>query len=53
MSFTRTNRRAGPDEREWLAFHSGMAGLFQTHQFSYSIPYAFLDDGERSVDGIG
>lgn len=48
-----TKRRAGPDDREWaLVFTQEWPVFTQLHQFSYTLPYSFLDEGGASANGI-
>jgi hypothetical protein len=53
-AFYNVTRRHGPDDRNWdTAFTQEWPVFSQTHQFSYTIPYAFLDSGGHHEDGIG
>lgn len=48
------NKLSGPDDRDWnFAFTQEWPLFSQTHQFSYTIPYSWLDRGGQNVDGIG
>lgn len=43
-----------PDEKIWATSFTQEWPVFsQKHQFSYTIPYLFVDDGEISTDGMG
>lgn len=45
---------AGPDDRSWiLAFTQEWPVLSQKHQFSYTVPYLFLDEGGFTENGLG
>ncbi len=49
-----TTRRAGPDQHDYeLAFTQEWPVFTQAHQFSYSIPFSFLDDGRTKENGLG
>ncbi len=46
-------RHRGPDDREWdFAFTQEWPFLSQTHQLSFTLPYALVESGGRSQDGI-
>lgn len=48
------NRRAGADDKEWSpVFTQEWPIGSQTHQFSYTAPYLFMERGGQSADGIG
>lgn len=48
------NRVPDSDERNWyFALAQEWPVFSQDHQFSYSVPYARLESGGRSVQGIG
>src|SRR4026208_2498062 len=44
----------GPEDRDYgFVFTQEWPVFSQTHQFSYTVPYAFLDTANGSTDGIG
>jgi outer membrane putative beta-barrel porin/alpha-amylase len=48
------SRRAGPDDKEWsFVFTQEWPIGSQTHQFSYTVPYSFMETAGESDDGIG
>lgn len=48
------NKRRGPDDREWhLIFTQEWPVFSQTHQFSYSLPYSWLNSGGNKENGNG
>lgn len=48
------SRRAGPDDKEWApVFTQEWPVGSQTHQFSYTVPYLFMETAGQSGDGIG
>lgn len=49
-----TNKLRGGDDREWaLSFTQEWPVFSQTHQFSYTVPYSFVDAGGQADNGIG
>lgn len=47
-----TNRMAGPNAREWgFNFTQEWPVFSQAHQFSYSVPYAFVSEEDKWEDG--
>jgi hypothetical protein len=47
------NRNPQLDDHEWeFAFTQEWPFLSQTHQLSYTVPFAYLESGGRSVSGI-
>lgn len=53
-AFYNVTRRRGPDDRNWdTAFTQEWPVFSQTHQFSYTVPYSFLDTGGNHENGIG
>ncbi len=47
------SRHRGPDDREWdFAFTQEWPFLSQTHQLSFTLPYALIESGGRTQDGI-
>lgn len=47
------DRVPGPDERAWtMTFTQEWPVSSQRHQFSYTVPYSFLDTGGQSEDGV-
>src|SRR5437667_1598099 len=48
------DRRAGLNDKIWnLTFTQEWPVFSQTHQFSYTIPYRFIETGGRSHNGVG
>ncbi len=48
------SRHAGPDDKEWSpVFTQEWPIGSQTHQFSYTVPYLFMESGGQSREGIG
>src|ERR1051325_895224 len=48
------NKLAGPNDRSWqLVFTQEWPVFSQRHQFSYTVPYTFLESGGHSTDGVG
>ena len=48
------NRLRGPDEKTWeFGFTQEWPVGSQTHQFSYTTPYAFMENDDVSVNGPG
>lgn len=48
------NQFRGPDDREWaLSFTQEWPVFTQAHQFSYTLPYTFLETGGRGENGVG
>ncbi|MDB6074548.1 MAG: hypothetical protein JWO89_2188 [Verrucomicrobiaceae bacterium] len=48
------NRMSGPDDRVWnLSFTQEWPFLSQTHQLSYTIPWAINDQATTHADGLG
>jgi hypothetical protein len=53
-AFYGVNRLRGPDDKLWSPTFTQEWPLFsQRHQFSYTMPYYFLESGGRSTDGFG
>jgi hypothetical protein len=53
-AFYNVTRRRGPDDRNWdTSFTQEWPVFSQTHQFSYTIPYSFLESGGHRENGIG
>jgi hypothetical protein len=53
-AFYNVTRRRGPDDHNWdTAFTQEWPVFSQTHQFSYTLPFSFLDTGGRHENGIG
>lgn len=47
-------RQSGPDVTFWApTFTQEWPVLSQRHQFSYTVPYLFLETGDESVEGLG
>src|ERR1041384_3024217 len=45
---------AGPDDKAWNPTFTQEWPVFsQRHQFSYTVPYYFLESGGQSKDGLG
>jgi hypothetical protein len=43
----------GPEERTWdFVFSQEWPVFSQTHQLSYTLPYSFLEQGGKTVDGL-
>jgi hypothetical protein len=52
--FHTVDQLAGPDSRAWVLSYTAEWPVFsQRHQFSYTVPYTFLDNGVTSENGIG
>lgn len=48
------SRHAGPGDKEWSpVFTQEWPIGSQTHQFSYTVPYLFMETGGQSREGIG
>ncbi|MEY2563316.1 MAG: hypothetical protein QOH88_1509 [Verrucomicrobiota bacterium] len=46
--------RSGPDDREWLfTFTQEWPIGIQDHQFSYTLPYSYIESGGQSAHGVG
>ncbi len=53
-AFYNVTRLRGPDDRNWeTAFTQEWPVFTQTHQFSYTLPFSFLDTGGQHENGIG
>ena len=53
-AFYNVTRHRGPDDRNWdTSFTQEWPVFSRTHQFSYTVPFSFLDSGGRHEDGIG
>jgi hypothetical protein len=53
-AYYNVTRQRGPDARDWdTALTQEWPVFGQTHQFSYTIPYSFLDAGTDHENGIG
>ena len=49
-----SDRQPGPDDREWaLVFTQEWPIFSQLHQFSYTVPYSFLETGGQSDNELG
>ena len=52
--FGNANRLPGPDDRAWdLSFTQEWPVFSQKHQFSYTVPYSFLESGGVQSNGVG
>ena len=53
-AFYNVTRRRGSDDRNWdTAFTQEWPVFNQTHQFSYTVPFSFLDTGGNHENGVG
>jgi hypothetical protein len=53
-AFGSVNRLRGPDDRAWdLSFTQEWPVFSQTHQFSYTVPYSFIESGVGQSNGVG
>jgi hypothetical protein len=53
-AFGSVNRLRGPDDRAWdLSFTQEWPVFSQTHQFSYTAPYGFIESGVDESNDIG
>jgi hypothetical protein len=52
--FGNVNRLSGPDDQAWdLSFTQEWPVFGQTHQFSYTVPYSFVESGGLQSNGMG
>jgi hypothetical protein len=52
--FGNVSRLAGPDDRAWdLNFTQEWPIFSQKHQFSYTVPYSFVESGGVQSNGVG
>jgi hypothetical protein len=52
--FGNVNRLSGPDDRAWdLNFTQEWPVFSQKHQFSYTVPYSFVESGDVQSNGPG
>jgi hypothetical protein len=48
------DRVSGSDERDWVfTFTQEWPVFSQTHQFSYTVPYLWLNGGGQKINGVG
>jgi hypothetical protein len=52
--FGNVTRLSGPDDRAWdLIFTQEWPIFSQKHQFSYTVPYSFVESGSMRSNGVG